>query len=447
MNILKAFILLIAIGGAEVFASEIDTLKKRAEAGNPKAQYILGLQYSIGDKVEKNEVESVKWVKLSADNGDLDAQLYYGQQIPNRVEGLKWIHQSANSDNIEAQTFLGEIYRTKDNEFSQYDIEKSLHWLKKAAERTDMHSIRASFRLYLMFEYGDGVDKNDESASKWLKASLQKVKLWPKGLITNLTNHKRDPSRGTNMDFITNRLYAEMGNSKAQLNLGIAYKTDFLAIQSKELGRIAVDKDLDKAIKWLKLAGDNGNTEAYYTLGITYRYHFFGKNQSESLLEALKYYKWAAKGGHLEAKEEIERLNTYESDPWTKYDYAISRYINDRLEYTWFRSTVSFSKGGDKRLYFSISKREDVCQPKDYESKTSVWEFNKQAISMSVWCNKHSDHYKISATPTTEKGLEFVINTFLKATVNISIEGSGYSYPVSVEGFSKVWNNKSNKVL
>ena len=50
----------------------IDELKKRAEAGDAKAQYILGCYYGYG--VEQNFEEAVKWYRLAAEQGDIDAK-------------------------------------------------------------------------------------------------------------------------------------------------------------------------------------------------------------------------------------------------------------------------------------------------------------------------------------------------------------------------------------
>ena len=48
----------------------IDELKKRAEAGDAKAQYILGCCYGV----EQNFEEAVKWYRLAAEQGDIDAK-------------------------------------------------------------------------------------------------------------------------------------------------------------------------------------------------------------------------------------------------------------------------------------------------------------------------------------------------------------------------------------
>ena len=54
------------------------TTKALAEKGNAFAQKILGLMYDLGEGVAQNNVEAVKWYRLSEDKGDAFAQFYLG---------------------------------------------------------------------------------------------------------------------------------------------------------------------------------------------------------------------------------------------------------------------------------------------------------------------------------------------------------------------------------
>lgn len=436
-----------------IFSADFDSLIKEAEKGDANTQYSLGLAYAIDTDIEENSAKSTKWIKLAAQNGSLGAQLHYGQNLPDHIEGLKWIKKSAVGDYIPAQTFLGELYRTERNQYVKEDIKQSIFWLTKAAERSDFLSINASFRLFLIFESGDGVTEDSELASYWLKKTLE----------NNIFDAKKLYEYGITSDTFDDgfryiRLAAELGYPEAQNQLGKIYTYDFKAFNSPEVGRIYVERDRDKSIKWLELAAKNGNVDAYYQLGILYQYGIFKKNAKEGDLwllkpntyEAVKYYRWAAQSNHTEAQDKMEQRNTYESDSWDEHDRAISRYMNNYLEYTWFEGTVSFSRGGDKKLYILIKESKNICQPDDYKEKGTgtVWEISNQAVSMIIFCEKNNnDFYQLTATPKTVQGTNFVINTFLKSSSDILIDGSGYSFPLSATDFSNVWNNKSDKAL
>jgi uncharacterized protein len=48
--------------------------KLSAEQGNADAQYNLGYCFDNGEGVEEDKVEAVRWYKLSAEQGNADAQ-------------------------------------------------------------------------------------------------------------------------------------------------------------------------------------------------------------------------------------------------------------------------------------------------------------------------------------------------------------------------------------
>jgi len=58
---------------------EIAALKKRAEAGDPKAQVQLGTAYASGDGVTEDDAEAVKWFGKAADQGDAAGEYFLGE--------------------------------------------------------------------------------------------------------------------------------------------------------------------------------------------------------------------------------------------------------------------------------------------------------------------------------------------------------------------------------
>ncbi|MBQ0008615.1 MAG: sel1 repeat family protein, partial [bacterium] len=53
-------------------------IKKSAENGNAKSQCNLGIAYLLGNGVEKNYEEALKWLKKSAENGNARGQYNLG---------------------------------------------------------------------------------------------------------------------------------------------------------------------------------------------------------------------------------------------------------------------------------------------------------------------------------------------------------------------------------
>ena len=53
-------------GAAAAPASPIDALRTKAEAGDPRAQYALGMLYARSKGAPENNEEAVKWVRKAA---------------------------------------------------------------------------------------------------------------------------------------------------------------------------------------------------------------------------------------------------------------------------------------------------------------------------------------------------------------------------------------------
>ena len=79
------------------------------------------------------------------------------------------------------------------------------------------------------------------------------------------------------------RLAADQGNAEAQYNLGAAY------CEGK-----SVPQNFKEAVKWYRLAADQGNAEAQYNLGVVY---YEGKGIPQDYKEAVKWYRLAADQG------------------------------------------------------------------------------------------------------------------------------------------------------
>ena len=106
-----------------------------AEQGNSEAQLILGKMYMIGQGVDKDSDQAIRWYKAAADQGNADAQFFLGAMylLPQRdiPEGLKWLKLSADQGMQDAQFLLGMAYLKGQNlahDFVQADM-----WLRLAA--------------------------------------------------------------------------------------------------------------------------------------------------------------------------------------------------------------------------------------------------------------------------------------------------------------------------
>ena len=141
--------------GKDYFANHeyelaMKSYKIAAEYGNPEAQYLLGRCYVMEFVTREyyNYNEGVKWLKKSAEQGFVDAQLCLGLVIADDLEddekvkeGMKWIEMAAEQGYSEAQWQLSNFYAT--DWLSVYDPLLATQWRKAAAEQGHVKAIEA----------------------------------------------------------------------------------------------------------------------------------------------------------------------------------------------------------------------------------------------------------------------------------------------------------------
>jgi len=123
----------------------LEQLRRDAELGNEKAQYLLGCCYNGEQGLERNPAEAAKWWAKAAAKGLADAQYclglsyYMGQGVPrDPVEAANWWKKAADQDHADAQYFLALSYRAgvgvpKSTPMASYWLGRSASQGNKAA--------------------------------------------------------------------------------------------------------------------------------------------------------------------------------------------------------------------------------------------------------------------------------------------------------------------------
>ena len=90
--------------------------RKKAEQGDRKAQFNLGLDYEDGIVVPQNITEAVKWYRKAAEQGYAEAQCYLGKCYRNgkgvpedKTEAVKWFRKAAEQGNTDAIKALKKV--------------------------------------------------------------------------------------------------------------------------------------------------------------------------------------------------------------------------------------------------------------------------------------------------------------------------------------------------
>ena len=151
----------------ELSPTQVETLRKAAERGDPQAQYDYG-DVLFGNK---NYTEALQWFRKSANQNNADGQfgvgLCYSQGYgtsKNPTEAVKWFLKSAVQGHALSQLILGGCYENGNG--VDQDFVEAMKWYRKAAEQGNE---TAQYGLGVGCYYGMGVPQNEAEAKKWLQ--------------------------------------------------------------------------------------------------------------------------------------------------------------------------------------------------------------------------------------------------------------------------------------
>jgi TPR repeat protein len=146
-----------------------DRLTALAEAGNAKAELILGIRLVNGTGVRADMPRGVRLIEDAARRGEPIAQNYMGVLCQtgkgvgkNMAGALRWFEAAALQGNLKAMANLGKLYAGGWKEGVNYD--EAARWFIRAAGFGDTDS---AFNLAVLYELGDGVPYSLFDAYKW----------------------------------------------------------------------------------------------------------------------------------------------------------------------------------------------------------------------------------------------------------------------------------------
>jgi TPR repeat protein len=146
-------------------------VRKAAKAGNPEAQFRLGVMYGNGDGVGLDYEQARHWFEQAARQGHESALITLawmyanGTGVESNEDRARELYlEAAERGSAKAQYVVGTMYR-----FAQFgaakDLEAAVGWYLKAA---DQSMPTAQFALGKMLMEGKGVVQDDAAALQWL---------------------------------------------------------------------------------------------------------------------------------------------------------------------------------------------------------------------------------------------------------------------------------------
>ena len=240
-KLLIALIILVILAAAVELLAAQDTRfgrRRKAEAGDARSQYYLGLDYYHGTGaafLRQDYAEAARWWRLAADNDSVTSGPDYRLRM-------------------EAAYRLGDLYH-HGRGVPQDDAEAEKWWRRGAEDGSHKNRFDLGERYY----YGRGVKKDVLEAAKWWRLAI--------------------------------RGFYEPGKIAAEYHLGKFYQDGGDPSEAAEWFRRAIEHsryyDIDKEDRWQAC-------EANYSLG---ELHFEGRGVPQDYAEAAKRYRLAAEPG------------------------------------------------------------------------------------------------------------------------------------------------------
>ncbi|HTK95098.1 MAG TPA: tetratricopeptide repeat protein [Terriglobales bacterium] len=284
-------------------AQDITTLQTKAAAGDPAAQFELGMTFHDGKGVPANDLKSAEWVRKAADQGyapaenELGVMYRLGEGVErDKAEAVRWFHLAAQHGSAKAMYNLGAAFYNGDG--VAIDDAASLRWFLLSQAFGDDKAADAVAR-----------GEQDLNAGPKEEAYFQAGETLASGALG-----KQDTAGAA-------RYYekaAQLGYSPAQVRLAIAYLDGRGVPQNDEL-----------ATHWSEAAFKAKSAWAAFLLG--YMYHQ-GRGKKQDIGDAIKWYKKASDGGISAAMINLGVI--YSRPEGVKQDYVAADYwfgLADRL--------------------------------------------------------------------------------------------------------------------
>lgn len=146
-------------------------VRKAAEAGNPEAQFRLGVMYADADLVSLDYGRAAHWVGKAAAQGMAKAQALLAWFFANGLgveqddaEAGRWYLKAAAQGLPREQCMVATMYRFGTNGFRR-DLHAMLDWYRRAA---DQGYAPAQYALGKLLLAGKLVERDTDTAFQWL---------------------------------------------------------------------------------------------------------------------------------------------------------------------------------------------------------------------------------------------------------------------------------------
>ncbi len=294
-----------------------------AEQGNEKAQCNLGFMYQNARGVERKDyVEAIKWYKLSAKLGNGIAQLNQGliyledAYTPLHPKGIKLLRLSAEQGNAEAQFELGVYCFTTGTYGIEQDIQEGLRLFQSSSEQGHAEAQCILGEMHLKNDFG--IKQDYQEAKRLLQLSAEQGHAGGQYTLGRMYRYGEITNEDEDFSYYKEaakwyKLSAEQGHAGGQCGLGELYSSPDTFDFCKCSDTKTIQEYKKEAVKLLRLSVEGGNAYACILLGNMYEggeyYHEYNQLFKINYQEAVKLYKLALKRGNTNAYESLAHMH------------------------------------------------------------------------------------------------------------------------------------------
>ena len=280
--------------------------ERSAKLGFARSQFVLSQNYFNAKKL----IDGMKWLKLSANHGDHEAQFALYEAFEkglwgvnkNRGTALEWLNRLAINGHAEAMSILGRRYELGDG--VSEDLQKAHDLYLTSAK---LGSVTGTLRLSFIHTIMGFLAQNHERLFNLMNQAMLSDSHYASLVIDGLTSFYED-GVSKEVDFEKavelNKSAAAKGDEDSCFSLGGLYFD----------GR-GVEKDINQAFKWYQKAAEQGHVDGQLTLGKMYE---SGTGVEKDLTHAFQWYKKAAEQGSADGQLALGAM--YESGEGVEQD-------------------------------------------------------------------------------------------------------------------------------
>ena len=302
---------------AKNYAESLKWHGRAAELGSSMGQAGIGWHYYTGYGVERDYAAAAEWYRLSAEQGFAGGQRVYGmclwdgKGVPrDRALAMEWFLKSAEQGDGYSCYYLGLAY--DEGEVVERDYTEAAGWFHLAEERN--HYSYAQLMLARYYANGWGVDREEDIALMWCRKAAEQGNKDAKLLLGDFcyqgVGMEPDYARAVQnwCEGITvspEELYDVRTVERRRLLEKAAQKNPevFLKLGMCWQGGYGLDKDEETSQRCLDLAGEFGDAEIWYQLGM------FLSEPDSGRVGGTKWLEKVAGQGHKEATRALGELH------------------------------------------------------------------------------------------------------------------------------------------